>query len=163
VIEWHHGTGWKADDRQGNWGADARKLVGPFNVCVSKTQGRRQMTRQSQKESERGTLDVLLSALSMTPDKIDDGDQPDFMLTVCGRTIGVEVRMYQSGTTVGAGFGQRQVESEWEALQLASREFRAAQADIATSAWVSCSMTLYPRGESIKSSCRRSPRSSAVV
>jgi hypothetical protein len=130
VIEWHHGTGWKADDRQGNWGADARKLVGPFNVCVSKTQGRRQMTRQSQKESERGTLDVLLSALSMTPDKIDDGEQPDFMLTVCGRTIGVEVRMYQSGTTVGSGFGQRQVESEWEALQLASREFRAAQADI---------------------------------
>jgi hypothetical protein len=38
--------------------------------------------------------------------------------------------MYQSGTTVGAGFGQRQVESEWESLQFASREFRAAQTDI---------------------------------
>lgn len=52
------------------------------------------------------------------------------MLAVSGRTVGVEVRMYQSGTTVGAGFGQRQVESEWEFLQAASREFRAAQADI---------------------------------
>jgi hypothetical protein len=37
--------------------------------------------------------------------------------------------MYQSGTTVGAGFGQHQVESEWESLRVASREFRAAQAD----------------------------------
>jgi hypothetical protein len=38
--------------------------------------------------------------------------------------------MYQSGTIVGAGFGQRQVETEWEFLQLASREFRAAQTDV---------------------------------
>ena len=88
------------------------------------------MTRRSQKESERWTLDAVLSLLNISPDEINEGEQPDFMLAVSGRMIGVEVRMYQSGTTVGAGFGQRQVESAWESLQLASREFRAAQADI---------------------------------
>jgi len=90
----------------------------------------KQVTRRSQKESERWTLDALLSLLNISPNEINEGEQPDFMLAVSGRTIGVEVRMYQSGTTVGAGFGQRQVESAWESLQLASREFRAAQADI---------------------------------
>jgi hypothetical protein len=88
------------------------------------------MTRQSQKETERKTLDELLLTIGLTPDEITEGEQPDFMLAVSGRTIGVEVTMYQSGTTVGRGFGQRQVESEWEALLRASRDFRSAQADI---------------------------------
>src|SRR5437667_10328838 len=88
------------------------------------------MTRRSQKESESWSLNALLSVLDISPDEIHEGEQPDFMLAVSGRTVGVEVRMYQSGTTVGAGFGQRQVESEWESLRVASREFRAAQADI---------------------------------
>jgi hypothetical protein len=89
------------------------------------------MTRQSQKELERRTVDELLSALNMTPDKIDPGELPDFMLTMHGRTVGAEVTMYQSGTTVGgAGVKRRKVEAAWESLQLASREFRAAQPDI---------------------------------
>ena len=87
------------------------------------------MTRRSQKESERWTLNALLSVLDIWPNEINEGEQPDFMLTVSGRTVGVEVRMYQSGTTAGAGFGQHQVESEWESLRVTSREFRAAQAD----------------------------------
>lgn len=89
-----------------------------------------EMTRQSQKDEERRTLDTLLSLLGISPDEIIEGEQPDFMLTIGRRTVGVEVRMYQSGATVGAGFGQRQVESEWEALERASREFRAGQPDI---------------------------------
>jgi hypothetical protein len=88
------------------------------------------MTRRSQKDSERWTLDALLSLLNISPDQINEGERPDFMLAVFGQMIGVEVTMYQSGTTVGAGFGQRQAESEWESLQLASRKFRAAQGDI---------------------------------
>lgn len=88
------------------------------------------MTRQSQKNSERWTLDSLLSALEISP-KIDEGELPDFLLTMPeGRTVGVEVTMYQSGTTVGGRFGQRQVESEWESLQLASRQFQIEQTDI---------------------------------
>jgi len=89
-------------------------------------------TRRSQKESERRTLDELLSLLNISRDgiEIEEGELPDFMLVVSGRTIGIEVTMYQSGTTVGGQFGQRQVEGEWEYLQQASREFRAARADI---------------------------------
>jgi hypothetical protein len=92
------------------------------------------MTRQSQKESERRTVDELLSALNITPDKIDPSEAPDFMLTLHGRTVGAEVTMYRSGKTVG-GAGvkrrkRREVEAEWESLRLASREFRAAQPDI---------------------------------
>jgi hypothetical protein len=89
------------------------------------------MTRQSQKNSERRTVDELLSALGLAPDKIDPTELPDFMLTMDGRTVGVEVTTYQSRTTVGsAGVKRRNVEARWESLQLASREFRTAQPDI---------------------------------
>ena len=92
---------------------------------------------------------MLLSALGTTPEKIDESELPDFMLTMHGRTVGVEVTMYQSGTTVGgAGFERRQVEAAWESLQLASREFRAAQPDISK---VNVGLMFYnvvpPRGE----------------
>jgi hypothetical protein len=92
------------------------------------------MTRQSQKESERRTVDELLSALGLTPAKIEPTEVADFMLTLYGRTVGVEVTMYRSGKTVG-GAGvkrrkRREVEAEWESLRLASREFWAAQPDI---------------------------------
>ena len=93
--------------------------------------GQAKMTRQSQKEAERHTLVALLSALDFVPDRIDDGEQPDFVLSAGGRTFGVEVTMYQSGTTVGASLGRRQVESEWEILQRSSRAFQVAQSDIA--------------------------------
>jgi hypothetical protein len=89
------------------------------------------MTRQSKKESERRTVDELLSALGMTPTQIEVSESPDFMLTMDGRTVGVEVTMYRSGTTVGGTrVKQRKVEAAWESFQLASREFRAAQPDI---------------------------------
>jgi hypothetical protein len=86
------------------------------------------MTRPSQKEAERRTLDEFLSALGMTPDKIEEGEKPDFMLTMAGRTVGVEVTMYRSGTTIeGTRVERREMEATWESLQLASREFLAAQ------------------------------------
>lgn len=88
------------------------------------------MTRQTQKEAEQRTLNALLSVLGITPDRIDVGEQLDFVLVVSNRVVGVEVTMYQSGTTVGAGLGLRQVESEWEALQRVSQEFRSKQLEI---------------------------------
>jgi hypothetical protein len=89
------------------------------------------MTRQSRKESERRTLDELLSALGIAPDKIEAGETPDFMLIMDRLTVGVEHTMYRSGTTVGgARVKRRTVEAAWESLQLAFREFRATQPDI---------------------------------
>jgi hypothetical protein len=40
------------------------------------------VTRRSQKESERWTLNALLSVLDISPNEINEGEQPDFMLTV---------------------------------------------------------------------------------
>jgi hypothetical protein len=91
----------------------------------------RKMTRPDQKIEERWTLDALLSILNITPE-IDVGERPDFVLTVSGKTIGVELTRYRSrGTVTGTGFGLRQIESEWEDhLQQTSRKFRTVQTDI---------------------------------
>lgn len=88
------------------------------------------MTRPDQKATERWTLDHLLSVAGIAPDSIEPGEAPDFMLSVCGKKIGVEVTMYQSGTTDEAGIGRRQVESEWEILEQATRKFQALRADL---------------------------------
>jgi hypothetical protein len=83
------------------------------------------MTRPSQKESERRTLDRLLEGLGVRPDQEPiDGETPDFRLLLGGRTIGVEITMYRSGDTVEDGMGRRQVENEWELLKVAADRFR---------------------------------------
>jgi hypothetical protein len=60
----------------------------------------------------------------VTPNKIDDqGERPDFMLTISARTVGVEVTMYQSCKTI-AGVTRRKVEAAWEQFESYSRTFR---------------------------------------
>jgi hypothetical protein len=44
------------------------------------------MTRRSQKESERRTLNALLSVPNISPDDINEGELPDFILAVSVRT-----------------------------------------------------------------------------
>jgi hypothetical protein len=88
------------------------------------------MTRPDQKAAERHTLAALLSALALKTDDPREGETPDFELLIDGRTIGVEMTMFQSGTIVGAGLSPRQVESAWEQLEKASRAFRADNPDI---------------------------------
>jgi hypothetical protein len=82
------------------------------------------MTRPRQKESERETLDRVLDGLGVRPDQQPiDGETPDFMLLLSGRTIGVEITMYRSGDTVDDGMCRRQVENEWEFLKIATDRF----------------------------------------
>jgi hypothetical protein len=84
------------------------------------------MTRPNQKESERRTLDAVLAALGVRPDQEpEDGETPDFTVTLSGKTIGVGITMYRSGDTVEGGTGRRQVENEWELLKAASDRFRS--------------------------------------
>jgi hypothetical protein len=83
------------------------------------------MTRPNEKDSERRTLDAVLSALGVRPDQEpEEGETPDFTLLLSGRTIGVEITMYRSGATVEDGTGRRLVENEWEQLKAASDRFR---------------------------------------
>ena len=83
------------------------------------------MTRPNQKDSERWTLDAVLEALSVCPEQAPaEGETPDFMVLLSGRTIGVEITMYRSGGTVEDGTDRRKVESEWEQLKAAADCFR---------------------------------------
>lgn len=89
------------------------------------------MTRPTQKTSERGTLYRVLSGLGLHPDAEPvEGETPDFMLTLSGRTIGVEITMYRSGETVEGGHERRQAEAEWDKLLSASDAFRNARPEL---------------------------------
>ena len=86
------------------------------------------MTRADQKATERQTLDVALRALDLRLDHEPKvGETPDFIVSVSGQRIGVEITMYSSGDVVDDGHGRRQVESEWDKLESVSKAFRAAQ------------------------------------
>lgn len=86
------------------------------------------MTRANQKEAERRTLKAVLAALGLRPDQEPaEGETPDFMLLLSGRTIGVEITMYRSGDKVEDGTGRRLVENEWELLKATADAFREAK------------------------------------
>jgi hypothetical protein len=83
------------------------------------------MTTLQQKESERRTLDHLLWALDLRPDQEPvAGEKPDFIVLASGRTIGVEITAFQSGTMTDDGVDLRKVEGEWQRFEDASVAFR---------------------------------------
>jgi hypothetical protein len=89
------------------------------------------MTREVQKTSERQTLDMVLEALGLLPDEEPDaGETPDFIVSLAGRRIGVEVTMYSSTDTVDGGHRRRQVESEWDKLQAAARVYCSTRPEL---------------------------------
>lgn len=89
------------------------------------------MTREAQKVIERRTLDVLLASLGLRPDQEPEaGETPDFMVSLAGRLIGVEITMYSSTDTVDGGHRRRQVESEWDKLQAAAKAFCSTRPEL---------------------------------
>ena len=89
------------------------------------------MTREVQKSSERQTLDVVLAALGLRPDQEPEaGETPDFIVSLAGRRIGVEVTMYSSADTVAGGHRRRQVESEWDKLLAAARAYCSTRPEL---------------------------------
>jgi hypothetical protein len=88
------------------------------------------MTRPVQKQDERETLIKLLSTIHVQLDSQPlEGETPDFMIPMSGRTIGVEVTMYQSGRTV-AGLSKRAIESEWEEFETSSQTFQRINTEL---------------------------------
>jgi hypothetical protein len=76
-------------------------------------------------------LDVVLAALGLQPDQAPEpGETPDFMVSLSGQQIGVEITMYSSGDVVVGGHGRRQVESECDKLKLASEAYCAARPEL---------------------------------
>lgn len=86
------------------------------------------MTTPEQKEAERRTLQHLLGVLDLHPDREPTGgEKPDFIVLASGRTIGIEITAFQSGTTTDDGVDLRKVEGEWSKFEVASEEFRRAR------------------------------------
>ena len=86
------------------------------------------MTTTEKKESERRTLLHLLRALELCPDREpEDGETPDFIVLVSGRSIGIEITAFQSGTRTDDGVDLRKVEAEWQKFEVLSQEFRQAR------------------------------------
>ena len=86
------------------------------------------MTTPEQKESERRTLQLLLAALDLRLDREPEGgEKPDFVLGASGRTIGIEITAFQSGTMTDDGVDLRKVEGEWLKFEAASVDFRRAR------------------------------------
>ena len=89
------------------------------------------MTRPTKKAEERAVLDVILAGLGVRPDREPEfGETPDFLVTIGGRQIGVEITAYDSKELVEGKHRRRQVESEWDKLKRASDAFRTEAADI---------------------------------
>jgi hypothetical protein len=89
------------------------------------------MTRPTQKQDEQGTLLELMAAIGIQLESCPmEGEVPDFMIQISGRTVGIEVTMYQSRKTV-TGIQKRAVESEWEELERSSQDFQNENAELA--------------------------------
>ena len=88
------------------------------------------VTRPDKKALERAALDSMLKALGVRPESIEDGEKPDFMLSIAGHFIGVELTTFQSNIAMDGKLGLRQVEAEWEAFEKAIPEFRAARPEL---------------------------------
>ena len=89
------------------------------------------MTRSTQKQDERGTLDELVAATGVQLESCPmEGEVPDFIIQISGRTVGIEVTMYQSRKSV-AGIQKRAIEAEWEELERSSRTFQNENIELA--------------------------------
>jgi hypothetical protein len=88
------------------------------------------MTRSIQKESEHEALMKLLADIGIKPDSDPTpGETPDFLLSLRGRLVGVELTKYQSGKVVAA-VSQRAIEAAWEEFEKSASSFRLTHADI---------------------------------
>jgi hypothetical protein len=90
------------------------------------------MTRIAKKAEERAVLNLVLAGLGVRADREPElsGETPDFIVTIGGRRIGVEITGYDSGEVIEGRHGRRQVESEWDKLKRASEAFRNEATDI---------------------------------
>lgn len=81
-------------------------------------------------QRERFYLDKFLTALQMKPNSVERGaNPPDFLLTLEGSRIAVEVTEFHSATDVG-GHPRRVVEEEWQKIQRLFEQERKQYPDL---------------------------------
>ena len=106
------------------------------------------MTRKIKKDAERAALDRIVAALALTPDSEPEvGEAPDFIIQLCGQSIGVEITLPSSGEIID-GAKRRAAESEWERLKAAAEEFWSQHNDLrAVNVGVMFKGRVPPRGD----------------
>lgn len=73
-----------------------------------------------------------MAALGLRPEEHEPeaGETPDFIVSLAGRRVGVEVTMYNSTDMVAGGHRRRQVESECDKLLSAARAFCSTRPEL---------------------------------
>jgi hypothetical protein len=88
------------------------------------------MTRSVQKEDEHDSLMSLLADIGIRPDADPEaGETPDFLLSVDGALVGVELTKYQSGKVLGA-VKRRVIEAAWEEFETFASDFRRTHGEL---------------------------------
>jgi hypothetical protein len=89
------------------------------------------VTRKNQKDAEQLVLDRILAALALTPDsKPEMGEAPDFVIQLCGQSVGVEMTSYRSEDIIDGTVKRRAAESEWDQLKAAAQKFWSQYDDL---------------------------------
>lgn len=71
----------------------------------------------TKKEVERFYLESFLQLARHEPENINDHETPDFIITLNGKQIGIEVTEFHSDAKGSDGYPRRQIEEEWQKLQ----------------------------------------------
>jgi hypothetical protein len=89
------------------------------------------MTRAEQKKTERLIIQTYFGGRSITGLVEDGPEPPDFLATIDGTTIGIEVVEYHRPSRTTKGHTLRKVEAAWDALHEFTLEFCQGRADLA--------------------------------
>ena len=81
------------------------------------------MTSSHQKQLERSILQFYLHIAGLHGEVVAQ-ELPDFVVTIRGRRIGVEITEYHQPTYSGHKFSRTQVEREWDRIRAAVVEYR---------------------------------------
>ena len=88
------------------------------------------MTTRGQKDAERRILRAYMEARGIEGDVRDGPEPPDFVISVAGQTIGIEVIEYHQPERTGHGHTRREVEASWEAIRAFVRNFRETSREL---------------------------------
>jgi hypothetical protein len=81
------------------------------------SKGKLENDSMSKKVVERFYLENFLKLLGETNTQIDEGESPDFIVTLRGKRIGIEVTEFHSDLKGAGGKPRRVIEETWDLLQ----------------------------------------------
>lgn len=84
------------------------------------------MTTSDQKKRERSILNQYLPSVGLDGGIVVEQERPDFVITKCGRKVGVEITEYHQSNYSCQSYSRTQVEAEWYKFRSDVIEYREA-------------------------------------